>query len=115
MYFINFFFIVLHCYIIILQVCFRISTDLSNWFWDDTLLSQSSVDKSAELNITNNNKIQLLRKIFSKHGSSFVNELHSDQLLTFCVDELRSIVDCVSFSLMFCVFFLILNILFFID
>lgn len=87
---------------------FRISTDLSNWFWDESLLSQSLINKSTESSVimsNNNNKAHLFSKIFSKHGSSFLNEADSNKLFTFCFDELRNITDCVCFLIFLQIFY----------
>lgn len=63
---------------------YRLNTDSSNWYWND------------ETSVTYNN---LQRKVFSKHGSSFVNSKTNDvqPLLLFCFDEIRCITDNVSY------------------
>ncbi|KAI1713438.1 phosphatidylinositol 3- and 4-kinase domain-containing protein [Ditylenchus destructor] len=69
----------------------RLSTDMSNWFWNETSSERATSSLST-------------KKMFSKHGSSFVNEKMSateSPLLFSFDDEIGIITDCVKMLLNF--------------
>uniref|UniRef100_A0A915CZ95 PI4-kinase N-terminal domain-containing protein n=1 Tax=Ditylenchus dipsaci TaxID=166011 RepID=A0A915CZ95_9BILA len=67
----------------------KLSTDVSNWFWNESYKIDSTTYSSVE---------SMAKKVFSKHGSSFINDktdFTSGSLLVFCFDEIRTITNCI--------------------